>query len=92
VADDLLKNDRKKFIEMMEQSTKRRMAREDAQFSNPNYCHPPNDSVHIHSHNHNHPPQLDNNDEYDDDYSSQNGGYGEEELVSVSENFGECID
>jgi hypothetical protein len=49
VADDLLKNDGKKFIEMMEQLAERRMAREEdssEQFSNPNYDHPPNGSMH----------------------------------------------
>jgi hypothetical protein len=89
VADDLLKNDGKKFIEMMEQLAERRMAREEdarEQFSNPNYGHPPNGSMHTHSHNHNHPPQPDD-EEYDDDeedeedYDSQEEDYDEEEMV-----------
>jgi hypothetical protein len=89
VADDLLKNDGKKFIEMMEQLAERRMAREEdarEQFSNPNYGHPPNGSMHSHSHNHNHPTQPDD-DEYDDDeeeeddYDSQEEDYDEEEMV-----------
>jgi hypothetical protein len=89
VADDLLKNDGKKFIEMMEQLAERRMAREEdarEQFSNPNYGHPPNGSMHTHSHNHNHPPQPDE-EEYDDeeedeeDYDSQEEDYDEEEMV-----------
>ena len=89
VADDLLKNDGKKFIEMMEQLAERRMAREEdakEQFMNPNYGHPPNGSMHSHSHNHNHPPQPDE-DEYDDEeededeYDSQDEDYDEEEMV-----------
>lgn len=89
VADDLLKNDGKKFIEMMEQLAERRMAREEdarEQFSNPNYGHPPNGAMHTHSHNHNHPPQPDD-EEYDDDdedeeeYDSQEEDYDEEEMV-----------
>jgi hypothetical protein len=89
VADDLLKNDGKKFIEMMEQLAERRMAREEdarEQFSNPNYGHPPNGSMHSHSHTHNHPPQPDD-EEYDDeeedeeDYDSQEEDYDEEEMV-----------
>ncbi|PMD48928.1 hypothetical protein L207DRAFT_448201 [Hyaloscypha variabilis F] len=93
VADDLLKNDGKKFIEMMEQLAERRMAREEdarEQFSNPNYGHPPNGSMHTHSHNHNHPPQPDD-EEYDDDeddeeeYDSQEEDYDEEEMDSMTE-------
>lgn len=91
VADDLLKNDGKKFIEMMEQLAERRMAREvDAaqQYSNADYGHPPNGSMHSHSHTHNHPPPPDD-EEYDDDedededeYDSQDEDYDEEEMVS----------
>jgi hypothetical protein len=95
VADDLLKNDGKKFIEMMEQLAERRMAREEdarEQFSNPSYGHPPNGSMHTHSHNHNHPPQPDD-EEYDDDeedeedYDSQEEDYDEEEMVCA----GRCL-
>ena len=89
VADDLLKNDGKKFIEMMEQLAERRMAREEdarEQYSNPNYGHPPNGSMHTHSHTHNHPPppddeEYDDEDEEEDDYDSQDEDYDEEEMV-----------
>lgn len=89
VADDLLKNDGKKFIEMMEQLAERRMAREEdarEQYSNPNYGHPPNGSMHTHSHTHNHPPppddeEYDDEDEEEDEYDSQDEDYDEEEMV-----------
>ncbi|KAK6586100.1 hypothetical protein PZA11_001157 [Diplocarpon coronariae] len=87
VADDLLKNDGKKFIEMMEQLAERRMAREeDAReaYANPNYGHPPNGAMHTHNHSHNHPPLQPDDDEYDDDeeededdYDSQDEDYDE---------------
>lgn len=89
VADDLLKNDGKKFIEMMEQLAERRMAREEdarEQFANPNYGHPPNGAMHPHSHGHNHPPppddeEYDEEDEEEDEYDSQDEDYDEEEMV-----------
>ncbi|PQE11082.1 stress response nst1 protein [Rutstroemia sp. NJR-2017a BVV2] len=91
VADDLLKNDGKKFIEMMEQLAERRMAREEdakEQYANANYGHPPNGSMHSHSHNHNHnhppPPEDDEYDDEEDDedeYDSQEEDYDEEEMV-----------
>jgi len=60
VADDLLKNDGKKFIEMMEQLAERRMAREEdaeKQQAYANYGHPPNGMhSHSHGHSHNHQP------------------------------------
>ncbi|KAF2097488.1 hypothetical protein NA57DRAFT_77745 [Rhizodiscina lignyota] len=65
VADDLLKNDGKKFIEMMEQLAERRMQREEeAQFAAAGMSHPHQD----YGHNHGDP-----DDEYDDedDYDSQ---------------------
>ena len=91
VADDLLKNDGKKFIEMMEQLAERRMAREtDAaqQYSNIDYGHPPNGSMHSHAHTHNHPPppddeEYDDEDEEEDEYDSQDEDYDEEEMVCV---------
>jgi hypothetical protein len=92
VADDLLKNDGKKFIEMMEQLAERRMAREEdarIEYSNPSYSHPPNGSMHPHSHAHNHPPPPED-EEYDDDedeeeeYDSQEEDYDEEEMVRES--------
>ena len=64
VADDLLKNDGKKFIEMMEQLAERRMAREEdaeKQQAYANYGHPPNGMhSHSHSHGHNHSHQPHN--------------------------------
>ncbi|KAK3187309.1 Stress response protein nst1 [Lecanicillium sp. MT-2017a] len=87
VADDLLKNDGKRFIEMMEQLAERRMAREEdarEHFSR-GYGHP-NGSY---SHPHNHPPPED--DDYDDeeeedeeeDYEdSQDEEYEDEEVYS----------
>ncbi|KAG9240772.1 salt tolerance down-regulator-domain-containing protein [Calycina marina] len=60
VADDLLKNDGKKFIEMMEQLAERRMAREEdaeaqKQQAYANYSHPPN-GMHSHSHGYHNQP------------------------------------
>lgn len=79
VADDLLKNDGKKFIEMMEQLAERRMAREEdarEQFER-GYDHANGDRY-----GHNHPPLPDEEDyevddeddleeEDEDDYDSQ---------------------
>ncbi|KAH6970874.1 salt tolerance down-regulator-domain-containing protein [Ilyonectria sp. MPI-CAGE-AT-0026] len=86
VADDLLKNDGKRFIEMMEQLAERRMAREEdarEHFSRGAYGHP-NGSY---SNPHNHPPPED--DEYDDDEDeeedyddSQDEEYEDEEVYS----------
>lgn len=87
VADDLLKNDGKKFIEMMEQLAERRMAREEdaREFANQNYGHPPNGAMHPHAHphTHNHPPpqeeeEYDEDDE-EDEYDSQDEDYDDEE-------------
>jgi hypothetical protein len=91
VADDLLKNDGKKFIEMMEQLAERRMAREeDARaYSNQNYGHPPNGAMHPpHTHTHNHPPpqddeEYDDEDDEEDEYDSQDEDYDEEEMVGA---------
>ncbi|TAQ84250.1 hypothetical protein B7494_g7421 [Chlorociboria aeruginascens] len=91
VADDLLKNDGKKFIEMMEQLAERRMAREeDAKEQFGNYGHPPNGSMHPHSHSHSQPPPPDD-EEYDDDeeeeeeYDSLDDEYDEEEMDTMTE-------
>lgn len=92
VADDLLKNDGKKFIEMMEQLAERRMAREEdarESYPNPNFGHPPNGAMHSHPpHTHNHPPpppdddgEYDDEDEEEDEYDSQDEDYDEEEMV-----------
>lgn len=63
VADDLLKNDGKKFIEMMEQLAERRMQREEeAQYAATGLAH------NIHGgHNHGLPPEEDEYDEEDDE-------------------------
>ncbi|KAH3972909.1 stress response protein NST1 [Parastagonospora nodorum] len=66
VADDLLKNDGKKFIEMMEQLAERRMQREeDANF----HAHP---SMHRYNSAHNHAPQPEE-EEYDDEVDEEEG-------------------
>ncbi|CAG1998574.1 unnamed protein product [Fusarium graminearum] len=86
VADDLLKNDGKRFIEMMEQLAERRMAREEdarEHFSR-GYGHP-NGSYSNNPHNHP-PPEEDEYDEEEDeeeDYDdSQDEEYEEEEVYS----------
>ena len=81
VADDLLKNDGKKFIEMMEQLAERRMRREeDAQYASAGLGHPSTQS-----HNHGPPPEDDGyDDEEDEEYDSQDEEeYEDEELVSL---------
>ena len=69
VADDLLKNDGRKFIEMMEQLAERRMAREsEAEYAAANPSHPggypPGDPAY------NHEDPLAAGDEFDDDEAS----------------------
>ncbi|KAI2628408.1 hypothetical protein GGS21DRAFT_242527 [Xylaria nigripes] len=81
VADDLLKNDGKKFIEMMEQLAERRMAREeDATHYPSSFSHNANGNS---SNSHTHPPQEDEEDEEEEeeeeDYESQEEDYEEEE-------------
>ncbi|KIW08478.1 hypothetical protein, variant 2 [Verruconis gallopava] len=69
VADDLLKNDGKKFIEMMEQLAERRMAREEeAQYAAISHPGSYNDFRHGHG-----VPEDEGDDDYDDDeeYDSQ---------------------
>ncbi|KAF4435748.1 hypothetical protein F53441_13452 [Fusarium austroafricanum] len=85
VADDLLKNDGKRFIEMMEQLAERRMAREEdarEHFSR-GYGHP-NGSY---TNPHNHPPpeedEYDEDEDEEDDFDdSQDEEYEEEEVYS----------
>lgn len=79
VADDLLKNDGKKFIEMMEQLAERRMQREEeAHYAAAGLRH---SSMPIH----NHPPPIDDDefeDEEDDEFDSQDDDeYDEDEMV-----------
>jgi hypothetical protein len=77
VADDLLKNDGKKFIEMMEQLAERRMQREEeAQYQS----HGPAMYGRSHSaHQHGPPPEEDDYDEEEDDEEGYEDGYDEEE-------------
>lgn len=81
VADDLLKNDGKKFIEMMEQLAERRMQREEeAQYAAAGLGHSSMQP-------HNHGPPIDD-DGYDDDddeeYDSQEDEeYDEDEMVYI---------
>jgi len=82
VADDLLKNDGKKFIEMMEQLAERRMAREeDATHYPSGYGHNANGGL---SNTHNHVPpeeeEYDEEEEEDEEYESQEEDYEEEEV------------
>jgi hypothetical protein len=66
VADDLLKNDGKKFIEMMEQLAERRMQREEeAQYQ----AHPPMHRTYS-AHGHAPPPEE---EEYDDEADEEEG-------------------
>ena len=79
VADDLLKNDGKKFIEMMEQLAERRMHREEEdQFQNAWLRHPGMQPLY-------HGPPLDEDAEYDEedeeDYDSQDEDYEDDEMV-----------
>jgi hypothetical protein len=81
VADDLLKNDGKKFIEMMEQLAERRMQREEeAQYAAAGLRHP---SIHGGS-NHGPLPDEEDYDEEDDEYDSQEEEeYDEDEMVKL---------
>ncbi|KAL8376990.1 hypothetical protein RB595_007901 [Gaeumannomyces hyphopodioides] len=89
VADDLLKNDGKKFIEMMEQLAERRMAREEDakdQYSG-NYPHAVNGANYP---AHSHPPPPEDEEEYEEDeeeeeYDSQEDEYDEEEDTMTEE-------
>ncbi|EGX96009.1 stress response protein nst1 [Cordyceps militaris CM01] len=88
VADDLLKNDGKRFIEMMEQLAERRMAREEdaREHFNRGFVHP-NGAYAAPSHSH--PPAEeeeyeDEEDEEDDYEDSQDEEYEDEEVYSSS--------
>lgn len=92
VADDLLKNDGKKFIEMMEQLAERRMAREeDAKDNHYGYGH--TNGGPLNAHNHAPPPDDDDYDDEDEDddeegeegeYDSGADDYDDEEEVMMS--------
>ncbi|KAK6196730.1 hypothetical protein LQW54_011239 [Pestalotiopsis sp. IQ-011] len=75
VADDLLKNDGKKFIEMMEQLAERRMAREEDAKDHFAYGHTNGGS--LNAHNHAPPPDEDEYDdeEDEDDEEGEEGDY-----------------
>jgi hypothetical protein len=83
VADDLLKNDGKKFIEMMEQLAERRMQREEeAQYAAAAHPTSYQDSY---RHQHGPPPEEDDyDDDEDEDYDSQEDEeYDDEEETMV---------
>ncbi|KAG7110805.1 Stress response protein nst1 like [Verticillium longisporum] len=72
VADDLLKNDGKRFIEMMEQLAERRMAREEDARDARAFGHPAANGTYG---GHTHPPpedEYDDEDEDDDEYDDDN--------------------
>ncbi|KAI9873783.1 MAG: Stress response protein nst1 [Pleopsidium flavum] len=83
VADDLLKNDGKKFIEMMEQLAERRMQREEeAQYAAAGLGHP---SMHG-GPNHGPPPDEEEYDDEEDEYDSQEDEeYEEDEMDTMTE-------
>ncbi|KAJ9148954.1 Stress response protein NST1 [Pleurostoma richardsiae] len=93
VADDLLKNDGKKFIEMMEQLAERRMAREedakDQSYAR-SFSHNV-DGADLMGHNHPPPPppveeeEYDEEDEEEEEYDSQEEEYDEEEDTMTEE-------
>ncbi|KAH7026592.1 salt tolerance down-regulator-domain-containing protein [Microdochium trichocladiopsis] len=89
VADDLLKNDGKKFIEMMEQLAERRMAREeDAKDHYGGYGHGVNGSNLPPPHNHPPPDEEEydeDEEEPDDDYASQDYDDEDEEEDTMTE-------
>jgi hypothetical protein len=88
VADDLLKNDGRKFIEMMEQLAERRMAREEdaKDHYSASYGHSINGTSMPASHNHLPPDDedYDEEEEEDEDYDSQEEEYDEEEVMVVA--------
>ncbi|OJD39793.1 stress response protein nst1 [Diplodia corticola] len=80
VADDLLKNDGKKFIEMMEQLAERRMQREDQVVEHAgSLAYSSSMQNHHAGHNHGPPPDDEEYDDEDEDYDSQEDEYEEEE-------------
>lgn len=85
VADDLLKNDGQKFIDMMEQLAERRMQREEQALNAPLPTHAPLPPQHLHN-DHGDPPPEDEeyDDEEDEDYDSQDEDYDvEDDVVSI---------
>lgn len=85
VADDLLKNDGKKFIDMMEQLAERRIQREEeAQFPPYRPAHPAMPPPHSHA-GHNHPPpeEEEEYDDEDEEFDSQDEEYDEEDEMVI---------
>jgi hypothetical protein len=84
VADDLLKNDGKRFIEMMEQLAERRMAREeDAREHFRSYAHGVNGSYPVPHHQPPDDEEYDDEEEDEEDYDdSQDDDYEDDEVVS----------
>ena len=85
MADDLLKNDGKKFIEMMEQLAERRMQREEEAHYAASGLHPsmsvPGQNAQA-GHNHAPPPEDEEYDEEEEeDYDSQEEDEFEEDEV-----------
>jgi phage regulator Rha-like protein len=80
VADDLLKNDGKKFIEMMEQLAERRMQREEeAQYAAATH---PSSYDYRGGHSHAAPEDEDEEDYDDEEYDSEEGyDESEEDMV-----------
>ena len=79
VADDLLKNDGKKFIEMMEQLAKKRMKREEEPTASGHLNMTMPISSHA-PHPNNHPPQpQEYEDEEEDDDDEEDYDYDDEE-------------
>jgi len=86
VADDLLKNDGKKFIEMMEQLAERRMAREEDAHNNYPHSHQRSYSTHAQ------PPAPIPQDEYDDeDDVDDEDGFDDEDYEEEDEEEDVCI-
>lgn len=89
VADDLLKNDGKHFIDMMEQLAERRMQREEETQYLASAGHPPMQA------GHNHGAPLDDedyDDDEDEDYDSQEDDeFEEDEMVCFKQWFSGTI-
>lgn len=80
VADDLLKNDGKKFIEMMEQLAERRMQREEeAQYAAAGLTNPSSMQDSHAGHNHGPAGEDEEYGDEDEEYDSQEEDYDEDE-------------
>lgn len=101
MADDLLKNDGKKFIEMMEQLAERRMAREEDAKETYNADGYPNPATlgmgprSNHHHNHPPPPPPEDDDDYDDeedeeDEEEEEGDYDSDDEYDEEDMVSHC--